>query len=72
MGDGLAETLRVYPSVERGDDEHVLEPAIIWRVPLLDPARWEAIIRTLWWSVVVTLTLRLTLVIIIHDDDDKG
>ena len=49
---------------------YVLEPAIIWRVPLLDPARWEAVIRALWWTIVVTLALRLTLMIVVHDDDD--
>ena len=29
----------VFLGVEGGDDDNVLEVAIIWRVPLLDPAR---------------------------------
>lgn len=60
--------------VEGDSDEYVLEPAIIWRVPLLDPARWEAIVRTLWWTRIITLTLGLTLgltlVIIVHGDSE--
>ena len=41
-----AHVLKFHFRVERGDDEDLQEVAIIWRVPLLDPARWEAIIRT--------------------------
>lgn len=66
-----AHTTRVQFVVERGKDEYILEPAIIWCVPLLDPARWEAIIRTLWGTRMITLTLRLSLVIIIHTDSEN-
>ena len=66
----LANTPRVHTGVEEVNDEYVLEPTIIWRVPLLDPARWEAIIGALWWTIVVALTLRLTLVIVVHDDEN--
>lgn len=60
--------------IERGESEYVLEVAVVWRVPLLDPARREAIIGTLWWNRgarrlrrglmgwVITLALRLALV----------
>ena len=59
--------LKVHFRVQRGDNvEGLLEVAIIWRVPLLDPARWEAIVRTLWRTRVITLALRLTLVSIGH------
>ena len=65
---------RVRLWVEEVNDENVLEPAIIWRVPFLNPARWEAVVRTLlvlWWTIVVTLALRLTLVVVVHDDDEE-
>ena len=39
-----------HPRIEQEDDEYVLEPTVVWRVPLLDPARWEATISTLWWT----------------------
>ena len=55
---------------ERGDDANVLEVAIIWGVPLLDPTRGKAIIRSLWWTRIITLTLRRTLLRIIHVDDE--
>ena len=61
--------LMIYHQVVRGNDEYVLEPTIIWRVPLLDPARWEAVIGALLGSIVVILTLRLTLMIVVHDDE---
>ncbi len=54
----------------RGEDEYVLEVAIIWGVPLLDPARREAIVRTLWGTRVIALTLRLALVRVAHVDEN--
>lgn len=65
---------RLHLSIERGDCEYVLEVAVIWRVPLFDPARREAIVSILWWSRgamrlwrrlvgwVITLALGLALV----------
>lgn len=57
---------------ERSYDEYILEIAIVWRIPLLDPARWEAIVSTLGWTRrarrlrrvrwIVALALRLALV----------
>ena len=32
--------LRLFSSEEKEDDKNVLEVAIIWGVPLLDPTRW--------------------------------
>ncbi len=54
----------------RGEDEYILEVAIIWGVPLLDPARWEAIVSTLWWTRVIALSLRLALVRVAHVDEN--
>ena len=55
--------------IKRGDDDNVLEVAIIWRVPLLDPARRKAIISSLWWARIITLALRRTLMRVAHIDE---
>ena len=53
--------------------DYILEPAIIRCVPLLDPARWESVVVTLWWTGTVSLALRLALVVVIHvDGKNKG
>ena len=63
--------LKIQFGVERRDNEDLLKVAIIWRVPLLDPARWEAIVKTLWRTRVITLALRMTLVSVGHADGGR-
>lgn len=41
---------RIHLRIERGHYEYVLEVTVVWRVPLFDPARREAIVSILWWS----------------------
>lgn len=65
---------RLQFEIEGGDDGYLLEVAIIGRVPLFDPARWKAIVSTVWWNRgarrlrrrlvewVIALALRLGLV----------
>ena len=55
--------------IDTRDDDNVLEVAIIWRVPLLDPARRKATISSLWWARIITLALRWTLMRVAHVDE---